>query len=1466
MNRTARYLLILYSLLAIYLPDIANAQPKFNIDHYNTEDGLSHDMVTCIFKDKEGFMWFGTPNGLNRFDGNRFVTFKSSPGDLSQLANTRVEQVVEDDFLHLWIRTADGQVYRFDKRTGQFFPLSAVLQYETGAKYQFKQIITISKNEIWLETMENGLLMLSDPSSNSMEHVGYNTGAIKNFALPSNKINFFKEDGAGRIWVGSPKGVICLVKDKSGIYRNNGWGFVSDSTNFTCMADGGGKLYFGTTKGRQYVFDTLTKQYEYRKRSSFRLNDMLVNRAGTRLFAVSSSGELLVTDLKTGQTLKYLYNTREPLSTLFEDRKGNIWIKPTWQGALRFSPSSTGFSTYQPLYTGQNNSGDYFRVFEDSSGKVWVNLKGGGFGYYNPAKDAIENFYRETSSPNRLLSNIVRSVYYDPAGTLWLLTGEPGIEKISFQQNNFNLQSLSSPGAFPADNEVRAVFKDRKNRLWVGAESGNLYVLENGKPLANLFYNFPKNGLGQVNTIMQAKNGAIWLGTKANGLYKAVPLDLGETKYRLFRYRHNPENPNSLSSNQVYSLVEDSAGRVWIGSFDNGLNLLMPGMGDSIFIHDRDYLSEYPKSGFRNIRHMALDKQGNLWLATTDGLLVAGTAQPGTCRFAAYQKVPGDIESLGNNDIQYILRDSGNNMWLATSGGGLNQAIGNDPLKALEFKVFTTSQGLANDYTISCVEDDKQQLWVATQAGLSRFDPQHSTFRNFNSNNGLPHYAFSEAATAKMADGRLVFGTQKGLLSFYPDSIADHTIPARIVFTNLQVNNKDAVAGGIDSILKYSINYTNAITLRHDQNNISIDYTVPDYRSGGKQVYAYRLQGFDTGWRNNDAVLRAIYTNLPPGHYLFEVKCLNNELYSNEPAKSLHITIEPHPWKTGRAYTLYLILAALVLLVVWRTSLTMLRTRQKLALEKKLAELKLNFFTNVSQELRTPLTLITNPIEEIQKNEPLTEKGRQDIEAVCRNTASLKRFVSQLLELRKLQGSDTKLIVTRVDLLSFVKRIGGYFADVSREKKINFSVEAEPGDWEAWIDMDKIETVVHNLLDNAFKFTPGGKSVTLYLKKDMETDDIVLEVSDEGPGVPNDQLEKIFDLFYEGGEAGWKNGKGKGVGLALSKVIMQMHSGSVVAFNNRYGGLTVSVNLPTETDHFDGEEVNSTAWVDEQGLSDKEIQAKNQASDNHVGAAVVGPVPLILLVVNDAELKASLHTLLSRTYRIEVAGNGVEGLEMANELLPDLVLSDMIMPKMDGIKMLNRLKKNIATSHIPVVLLIDRIEVENRLDGLEYGADYYITKPFEEEFFSAAIHNLAGKRKKLLEAMLEDKMSMKPEPGSERLTSLDEFFLNKILAIVKEKMPDPQFNIDKVAESISMVKATFHKKFKALTGLAPSEFVHEMRLKRAKHYLDTEFGNIPGIAYASGFRNPRHFSASFKAKYQITPSEYLKKKNNALET
>lgn len=1446
---------VCFFLLFFLLSVSGYAQPKYKIEHYSTEQGLSHRRINCMIKDREGFMWLGTWNGINRFDGHSFVSFKPAAANTHKLGNSRIAHIMEDQARHLWIQAYDYQIYRFDKKTETFLPLSAIVAPDGRNPVEYNNILYAADGWVWLQTKNAGIFCVAQTAFSKDRVFHYTRNAAAACRLPSDTIHFFYADKERRIWVGTGDGLACLERSATGIYTNNNRvpPGMAAGTSFTAHAESAGQLYFGTAAGDLVVYDKRSGKFSNCHLTAGSVNALLCSGKGSVLYASTSQGEILtvsLTGLKIGTAV---YRAQENLSALYEDYSGGLWIEPEKTGAIRFDPLKHTFQLFLP-HSGKVPDTDmnsrYFWLQEDAEGTVWVNMKGGGLALFTPADNSWKYAVQTPDGAGYQLPDNVTVRYYDTNGILWLTTNQGGVVKVVIQDDHFQQHLLAKEGA--AENEVRGMFCDSHNRLWMGVKRGGLVVTQYGLPVKGLFVNEPAGGLVGVYTILQDRRGNIWMGTKDNGLFRASPVNVEQTQFRLTHFSTHKDLPDSLPCNQVRCLLEDKNGRIWIGSLDNGLVLTAEEKDEVKFIH-------IPVAGSnaagisQNIRHMCLDKAGNIWVATTNGLLVLdGNVQQGPIQqYKAYGAVAGDAGSLGDNDILFICRDRNNRMWLTTAGGGFCEATGNEPLRALRFRSYTMADGMPNDYVLSCTEDASGHLWLATDNGLSRFNPETLVFRNFDSHDGLPlQAAFSEASVAgTKTGGQLFFGTTTGYLSFDPARINASPVTANIVFTALEINNREVAPASDSRLLKADVNYVPELTLPYNQNSISINYAILDYRASGRQQgFAYRLADFDTSWHTDWQFHKATYTNLPPGHYIFEVKALSADLYCNQPCKRIAVIIRPPWWKTGWAYLFYVILGSVLVYTVWRYTLAMMRLRNKVEVEQKLAALKMNFFTNVSHELRTPLTLIVGPLEQLAQKAQLSPELTAYVSVARKNAVRMVRFVNQLLDLRKVQHSKDSLHLSQVELVGFVTRISEYFTEAFQAKQIQLSVVSEEKELFVYADAEKLDVVLYNLIGNAVKFTPEGKQITLLIRSLAGEQSFSIAVQDQGSGVPADKLDTIFELFHEGDNGKGNALKGTGIGLALSREFVQLHGGKIWAENNADGGLTVTLQLKN------GNEAPVAAYraaVAPAGQFVPDELVPDSAAQ-HPDAA------LVLLVEDNAELRAFIKAQLSAHYRVETAGDGEEGWQKAIQLVPDLIVSDIMMPRIDGIQLLDKIKNEERTSHIPVVLLSARHSIESQIEGLSYGADAYITKPFHSEFLIASVNNLLLQRKKLFEGLMERKKKLEVNPETLVITSKDEVFLQNLIQLVEAKIDDPDFNIDSIAETMALSRTNFYKKFKSLTTLTPLEFVRDMRLQRARQYLDAGEHNISEVAYLTGFSNPKYFSTCFREKYQVSPSDYVK--------
>lgn len=1140
-------------------------QPACTVVHYTTDDGLSDNRIMCITQDQEGFIWLGTWAGLNRFDGRKFVSYKTPPHARTALKNNRIDKIVDDRKGHLWLKSNDGFIYLFDKRTESFLALEDFLPtMKNGQRREFHHIISGRGGDAWLLTKNQGVFRVAAGEAGGISWQHFSAQEQSSYTIPSNQILFFEQDKQGRYWLGTNSGPVLLLPQANGNYIPVPPPVIPAPGLLTHIALRGNELWLANDQGHLLEYSYSSGCLTAYKVNETGLKGLYIAGRERAVYAITPGHVLKRFNRALGNTTTFTMPGNSRFHAVTGDSRGNIWIEPEEKGIVQFNAAEKTFRQY--VLEASDPVAAQFRGFEtleDARGRFWALMKGSGLGYYDTVARAISYFHNNPADPMRLFPNSARVIYYDGDGVMWLATAEEGVYRIILHENNFEQHQLEA-SANRTLNEVRGLCADDQNRIWMATRAGNVYVIKDGKRLPVKLLNMPAGGIGQVTRIYEDSTHNMWLGTKNNGLFRAVPLNAAGTGYRLQHFLPGAGD-SAISSAKVYAILQDAQKRIWVGTLESGLNLIQETGGRVAFIHRGNGLQNYPSNGFDKVRHMALDTAGRLWIGTTDGLLVS-SGQGNSLAFKTYAEVPGDESSLSNNDIQYIYRDGKNQIWVATSGGGINKAIESKSGGGLLFHSYGIKEGLQTDFVVSCVADNSNNLWLGTPHGLSKFDG--TRFRNYNAYDGITAKNFSEAAAIRLGNGQLVFGLVNGYLLFTPQLVTDHKITARLAFTNLQINNADVRVGDSTGILPESVNTISEITLTHRDNIITIDYGILDFRFQDEGVWACRLRGFDEEWYIENRHSRITYTNLPPGSYVFEIKNLSAERYSNTAVKQLRFRILPPPWKTWWAWLIYIVLAGVIIGIILRTAKTVLRLRQRIAVEQKLTTLKQRFFTNVSHELKTPLSLIQGPAAAIAQTEQLSAEGRSYIQVLVKNSHRMYRFINQLLELGRVGAGKVTLWISLVDTVLLAKQVAEYFEEALREKKLQLVFNVSTGNTQAWLDAEKIETVLYNLIANAVKYSPVNATITLGFKDAATPFDVAIEICDEGPGVEEKELESIFQLYYEPANANQQLLKGTGIGLSLSKALVELHHGAIYARNNTSKGLTVTVLLQKDKSHF----------------------------------------------------------------------------------------------------------------------------------------------------------------------------------------------------------------------------------------------------------------------------------------------------------
>ena len=923
----------------------------------------------------------------------------------------------------------------------------------------------------------------------------------------------------------------------------------------------------------------------------------------------------------------------------------------------------------------------------------------------------------------------------------------------------------------------------------------------------------------------------LWVGTQ-RGLDR---LDLATGTFGHFT--HDPEDPETLSDPRVRSLYKDASGVLWVGTEQGGLNRF-------------DFQTE---------------------------------------SFSHFTYAPADSQSLSHNTVYAIAADpvEADVLWIGT-GGGLNRF----DVEAGSFTRFTEQNSdIPNNVVMGIVDDDQGRLWLGTNGSISRFDAQSHAFVNYDVPGGLQAIPAAPVAAYQSRRGRIFFGGANGFYSFFPDQIGKNPVLPQVVLTQVIASDQPLPLNADNAT-------TEPISLRHDRHDLAFDYVALHYSDPAKNQYAYQLEGYDATWRTAGTQRRAVYTNLPPGDYVFRVKASNSDGLWNEEGASLRFTILPPWWRTWWAYAFYGLLLAAGLVAVGQVQRRrLIRRERERAMQRELEQarqleamnqqlrrheqqledqnrrlleldqLKSRFFANISHEFRTPLTLILGPLRDMldEAFAPLPDAQRAQLSLMQRNGQRLLRLINELLDLSRLEAGRLNLRARRANLVPLVKATAQAFASLAHRKKITLQVDAPREEIMLHFEPEKIEKVIYNLLSNAFKFTPEHGTVEVCIQEDKTGGHVEVVVRDTGRGIPIEALPFIFDRFHQVDTSSTREHEGTGIGLALTRELVTLHGGTVRVESEVGAGSTFTVRLP-----------NGRAHLSDQAIADAEASAETSEALNERGPAAIldaspasenalyagnspaagsppEDAPVILIVEDNEDMRAYLRSHLAADYRIVEAPNGVEGLEQARTLKPSLVLSDVMMPRMDGYDLCQAIKSDATLHDIPVVLLTAKADEESRIEGLKTGADDYLYKPFHAKALRVRVENLIEIRRRL-RTHFSKQVGVKPAKIT--VASADAVFLEDVRRIVEAELHDRHFSVERLAEELHMSPRTLRRKLQALTRLSPSGYIRSMRLERAAQLLAQQAGRVSEVAHAVGFHSAPHFSRLFQQIYGVAPSHY----------
>lgn len=1142
---------------------------------------------------------------------------------------------------------------------------------------------------------------------------------------------------------------------------------------------------------------------------------------------------------------------------LLADADGDLWIfvLNDQQGVYYFNTNSLAFRHFnKDSRTVKLNTNIISSVVQDNTGLLWIGTDHGGVNLLDKRNFSIRYLLHRDEDETALGQNSINTLYKDPEGIIWIGTYKKGVSYYHPDILRFPLyrNNVLDPSSLPYG-DVNRFVEDDKGNLWIGTNGGGLIYFDRKKNSFKQYRHNPadRNSLSSdvIVSLCLDHEKKLWIGTYYEG------LNCFDGK-NFIRYTHDPSDPGSLAERSVWEIYEDSKKRLWIGTLGGGLDLF--DRRNSKFSHYRSGEVNSVQSGF--ISAITEDRNGNLWIGTIQGIDIL---MESSNRFIHFQNSKSDRNSLSNDNIIDFHEDARGQMWVGTHGG-LN--LFNNESKS--FKAFTMADGLPDNTILTILEDNKSNLWMGTPNGISNmiFSDTGITCKNYDRADGLQGKQFNENAALKTSRDELIFGGANGFNIFKPDQLELNKTLAPVILSDFQLYNKsvkagEPVEGGI--ILSKSITETSEITLPSDKNVFSIEFAALNFFHPEKNTYKYKLAGFNKDWLSADGNSRKVtFTNLDPGEYVFKVKAANNDGLWNEKETSLKITILPPFWKTKTALMLYVLFLITILLITRK--LIQQREQMKYLIEHERQEamrmheldmMKIKFFTNVSHEFRTPLTLILTPLEKMMKlSADPVQQGQFTL--MQRNAKRLLNLVNQLLDFRKLEVQEVKYNPSHGDIIGFIKDAVYSFSDLSEKKNIRLDFRCSVESLETLFDQDKLEKILFNLLSNAFKFTPEQGSVSVAVDPSIEGNKkwLIIQVKDSGIGIPPDKKEKIFERFFQHDLPGSLVNQGSGIGLSIIKEFVKVHSGEISVDSEIGKGSNFVVKLP----------VDEVTRLADSPLIEMNVSPGNKQEDILEWGSETSPSkkPVLLLVEDNEDFRFYLKDNLKLHYKIIEARNGEEGLNQAFAMLPDLIVSDIMMPEMNGIEMCRKIKMDQRISHIPVVLLTARTAEEQKLEGYETGADDYITKPFNFEILLSRMRNLILLREKFHKSF-QNRLDVKASELS--ITPLDEKFIKNAIQCVEDNVSSGDFSVEDLSRHLGISRANLYKKVLSLTGKSPLEFIRTIRLQHAAQLLEKSQLTVAEVAYQVGFNNPKYFARYFKAAYHVLPSLYAAGKRKATE-
>ena len=1322
---------------------------SYQFKHLEVSDGLSNNSVNTICKDRDGFMWFGTTTGLNRYDGYTFKIYQHAENDPGSLPDNYITDIVEMPDGRFWVNTGRGYVL-FDKEQDCF------ITDVTG----------------FMKNLESG-------------------------GVPE------------QVFV-DREGNTCLSVAGEGCYR---------------YKEGGKRLFFS------YVEHSLP---EHGVTQIAECSDGLLLIYNTGLLVCLDRATLAI-KWKSDEIKKYIPAGKTIEFSLFVDRDNCIWAY-SLMGIWAYDCGTKSWRTDLTAIWSSRPDVIIHAVAQDIEGRIWVGKDYDGIDVLEKETGKVTSLVAHDDNGRSLPHNTIYDLYADRDGIMWVGTYKKGVSYYSESIFKFNMYEWG---------DITCIEQADENRLWLGTNDHGILLWNRSTGKAEPFWRDAEGQLpNPVVSMLKSKDGKLWVGTFNGGLYCMNGSQIRSYKEGV---------GNALASNNVWALVEDDKGRIWIASLGGGLQCLEPVSGTF-----ETYTSSNSALLENNVTSLCWVDNNTLFFGTANQGV--GMMDMRTREIKKIQGQSGNVK-LSNDAVNHVYKDSRGLVWIATREG-LNVY---DTRRHVFLGLSFVAEAKGN-FIAAITEDQERNMWVSTSRKVIRVtvasDGKGSYLfdsRAYNSEDGLQNCDFNQRSIKTLHNGIIAIGGLYGVNVFAPDHIRYNKMLPNVMFTGLSLFDEAVKVGqsyGGRVLIEKELNDVENVEFDYKQNIFSVSFASDNYNLPEKTQYMYKLEGFNNDWLTLPVgVHNVTFTNLAPGKYVLRVKAINSDGYVGIKEATLGIVVNPPFWMSWWAYLLYTVGLVIVLFLARYRMLK--REREKFHLQQienevakneEINNMKFRFFTNVSHELRTPLTLIISPLEGMLK-ETTDELQSTRLQLMYRNAQRLLHLVNQLLDFRKGEMSTHQLSLSEGDIISYVHSVCNSFLLMADKKHIQFSFFSGIDTFSMAFDADKVGKIVMNLLSNAFKFTPEGGRVTVMIEHVAGTPDILeIKIADTGIGISDVDKEHIFERFYQAGHKGVEETTGNGIGLSLVRDFVTLHEGEVKVFDNIGMGSVFVIQFPVkhvETQVQLPEETGMSAGDEE----DKEMKEEAREETERKN------FPLLLIVDDNEDFRIFMRYSLELQYRVKLAVNGKEAWEMMQEELPDLVISDVMMPQMDGNELCRLIKQDKRTAHIPVILLTARQNTEAKLEGLQTGADDYVTKPFNMTILVLRIRKLIelSRYHRVTQGMID------PAPSEIVITSLDEKLIEKAIKYVEDNMSRTELSVEELSRELGMSRVHLYKKLLQITGKTPIEFIRVIRLKRAAQLLRESQLHVSEVAFEVGFNNPKYFSRYFKDEFGVLPSVYQEK-------